>query len=222
MLDSTVLTAVGSRWRPVADASAANGTALENPDLGQAKITQALAAPASYVEATFRAAAGVPYRVWIRMRAAGDSYWNDSIYAQFSGTVTSAGAATTRIGSTGAVAVVLEDGSGAGVPGWGWADGGYGTLGARLYFNGDGLQTIRIQQREDGVRIDQIVISAADFFAAAPGSVSGDSTIVPLFDADATGIVVGHAYRVGGVFPVTLSLKAGSASATDSTTATIK
>ncbi len=151
---------VGSRWQKVADGSAAGGTAVENPDRGQAKITQALASPSSYVEAPFHAAAGVPYRLWIRMRAAGDSYTNDSIFVQFSGSLTSSGSAATRIGSTSALGVVLEDGSAAGEHGWGWADAGYGTLAAPIYFNQDGEQTIRIQQREDGVRIDQIVISA--------------------------------------------------------------
>src|SRR5439155_13014122 len=108
----------GTRWASVADSTASTGKAIDNPDLGQAKVATAKASPSDYVEATFQAAAGVPYRVWIRMRADADSYSNDSIYVQFSGSVSSSGAAMTRIGSTSALAVVLEDGTGAGVQGW--------------------------------------------------------------------------------------------------------
>jgi PKD repeat protein len=211
------------RWRSVNDSSAAAGVRLENPDAAEPKLATALSAPANYVEATFRAAAGVPYRLWIRMRAVNDSYSNDSVYVQFSGSVTSTGAAATRIGSTAALVVVLEEGSGAGVSGWGWADASYGGLAAPIAFNADGTQTIRIQQREDGVQIDQIVISAGDHFLRAPGSTKADATIVPVFGADATGVAVSHAYRAPGIYPVTLTLEAGSAgTATDSTTATIK
>jgi hypothetical protein len=222
VLGSSLLTPIGTRWRKVTDASAAGGAAVENPNASQARISQASASPASYVEATFRAAAKVPYRLWLRMRAAGDSYSNDSVYVQFSGTVTSAGSAATRIGTTGALAVLLEEGNGAGVQGWGWADAGYGTLAAPIYFNADGVQTIRIQQREDGPRIDQVVISAGDFASSAPGATTSDSTVVPVFGPDAIGETAAHAYRVAGAYPVTLTLKAGSSAATDETTATIK
>ena len=38
----------------------------------------------------FTAQAGVSYQVWLRMRAAGDSYANDSVYLQFSGALVDA------------------------------------------------------------------------------------------------------------------------------------
>ena len=168
------------------------------------------------------AAAGVPYRFWIRMRADNDAWTNDSIFVQFSGAVTPAGAAVHRIGTTGAMGVVLEEGNGAGVLGWGWADGGYGMVDGPIYFNSDGVQRIRIQQREDGVRIDQIVISADTFSAASPGALKQDSTIVPVFDAEATGAVPVHRYRFAGIFPVQLLVTDGSQSSTATTTATIR
>ena len=221
MLDASVLRASGGRWLPVADPTAARGAALENPDAGDPKVTTAAADPASYVEATFRAAAGVPYRLWLRMRAAVDSYSNDSAYVQFSGTVTAGGAPVTRIGSSSALSVVLEDGSGAGVQGWGWADASYGALAAPIYFNGDGVQTIRIQQREDGVRIDQVVISAGQYATAAPGSTRQDATIVPAVGS--TDVKPSHTYRSAGVYPVILTVDAGpSGTSTDTTTAAIK
>jgi hypothetical protein len=212
----------GGRWVREPDASAAGGSALVNANLQQPKITTPAAAPASYVEASFTAAAGVPYRFWIRMRADGDAWTNDSIFVQFSGSVTAAGAAIHRIGTTGAMGVVLEEGNGAGVQGWGWADGGYGSVDGPIYFTADGEQRIRIQQREDGLRIDQIVISAGAFATAAPGALKQDATIVPVFAADARGAVPQHVYRAPGLFPVQLLVIDGAATATAATTATIR
>jgi hypothetical protein len=222
VLDSSDMTVVGSRWQKISDSTAAGGGAVLNRDLQEAKLTTPLAAPASYVEAAFRAAAGIPYRVWIRMRAENDSWANDSIFVQFSGSLTSGGTSLYRIGTTSALGVVLEEGNGAGVSGWGWSDSGYGTLGAPVYFNTDGVQRIRIQQREDGLRIDQIVISADTYANAAPGSLKGDNTILPKFGASDTGAVVNHAYRFGGVFPVQLFVVDGSTTATSVTAATVR
>jgi hypothetical protein len=222
VIDSSEMQVTGSRWRIVADSSAAAGAAVENPNLGQAKRSSASAGPTSYVEATFRAAAGVPYRVWIRMRAAGDAWNNDSIYVQFSGAVTQSGSAVYRIGTTGALSGFLEEGNGAGLSGWGWGDGEYGGRADPIYFNAAGEQRIRIQQREDGVRIDQIVISAAAFHSDAPGSGKQDDTIVPVFPASFRHAVASHAFRFPGVFPVTLFVVDGSTTATDMTTATIR
>ena len=48
-----------------------------------------------------------------------------------------------------------------------------------IYFATSGTQTIRIQQREDGTIIDQIVLSPDTFFTTAPGARKGDTTILP-------------------------------------------
>jgi len=143
-------------WSVVADGTAADGVRLWSPNRGL-KLTAA-AAPASYADITFTAQAGVPYHLWLRMKADGNSYENDSLSVQFSGTVTSAGAAIYRIGTTSALSIILEEGSGAGVRNWGWNDNGYGSLGTPLVFATSGSQTIRIQIREDGVSLDQIVL----------------------------------------------------------------
>jgi hypothetical protein len=223
VLNASTLEAVGTTWRTVADSSAATGAALENPEAGAAKIGTASANPSSYIQASFRAAAGVPYRMWIRMRADDDAYWNDSVYVQFSGGVTSSGAATARIGSTGALGVVLEEGSGAGTSGWGWADASYGGLADPIYFNSDAVQTIRVQQREDGLRIDQIVLSADASYSTAPGAKKADSTIVPVFGPGSTGPTVEHVYKSMGTYPLTLTLDAGPAGVlTDTTSVVIK
>ena len=82
---------VGTRWTRVQDAGASGGKALRNPDRGDAKVATAAAVPASYVDVRFYAAAGVPYHLWFRMRAEGDSHLNDSMFRQFSGAVNSQG-----------------------------------------------------------------------------------------------------------------------------------
>jgi hypothetical protein len=132
------------------------------------------------LEMTFQALAGIPYHLWIRLRADRDFYGNDSLSVQVSDSVTASGAATTRIGSTSAATVILEDGSNAVIAGWGWQDNGYGIdlLGPDIYFAQSGTHTIRVQRREDGVAIDQIVLSAGRFLHAAPGAVRNDATIV--------------------------------------------
>jgi hypothetical protein len=168
-------------WQIISESSAAGGQAVRNPNAGAAKIAPALANPASYFEASFTAAAGRPYHVWLRMRADSNSTSNDSVHVQFSGAVTSSGSATARIGTTNSLEAVLQDGSSAPAPlGWGWTDNGWGSLGPHIYFATSGTQTIRVQQREDGATIDQIVISPDTYLTTPPGWRRGDQTIVPV------------------------------------------
>jgi hypothetical protein len=167
-------------WSRVADATAAGGARLQNPNAGAPKITAALANPADYFEMTFEADAGRPYRLWIRGKAAGNSWANDSVHVQFSDTVTAIGAPTLRIGTTSSAEVNLEDCSNCGIAGWGWQDDGYGAgvLGPAIRFATTGAHTIRVQVREDGLGIDQIVLSAGRYLSAAPGASKNDGTIV--------------------------------------------
>jgi hypothetical protein len=81
-----------NEWKKSATSDAAGGAMLLNPDKGAAKRASALASPGSYVEFTVNVAAGVPYRLWLRSRASGNSYDNDSLYVQFIGAVDAAGA----------------------------------------------------------------------------------------------------------------------------------
>ena len=100
---------------------------------------------------------------------------------QFSASVDAAGAPVFRSGTTDAAAVVLEDCGGCGVSGWGWQDNGYGTgvLGPVIYFATSGAQTIRVQRREDGISIDQIVLSPGTYLKSPPGAVKNDNRILP-------------------------------------------
>ena len=90
------------------------------------------------------------------------------------------GTAVARIGSAGSYVVNLEDASNAGVAGWGWQDNGYGAgvLGPVVKFDVTGPQTMRVQTREDGFRIDQIVLSAETYLTSAPGALKNDATIL--------------------------------------------
>ena len=165
-------------WKVVSDSTAAGGAKLRNPNSGAAKITTAAANPASYFEMTFDAEAGKGYHLWMRGRADGNSWANDSVFVQFSGTVNSSGSAQYRIGTTSAAEYNLEDCSGCGVSGWGWQDNGYGGMGPLLYFATSGQQTIRVQPREDGLSIDQIVLSASNWVSSSPGALKNDTTIL--------------------------------------------
>lgn len=163
----------------VADKTAAGGSRIEQPDASAAKITTAAANPANYFDVTFTAEANTPYRLWVRGRAAQNFFGNDSVFVQFSGSVTENGVSINRIQTTEAVPLVIEDCQGCGVAGWGWQDNGYGlgVLGPLMYFTA-GPQTIRIQGREDGISIDQIVLSPDTYLTRSPGATKNDATIL--------------------------------------------
>ena len=148
-------------WTRVFESTAAGQTALRNPDNGGAKLSAPLANPTNYFEMTFNAVAGAPYHLWIRSKAQNDYWGNDSVFVQFSGSVNAVGSAIYRIGTTSGMSVNLEDCSGCGIQGWGWQDDGWGVgvMGPQVYFQTTGQQTLRVQVREDGMSIDQIVLS---------------------------------------------------------------
>ena len=170
---------IGPAFDLLADTSAAGGRALRNIERGGPKLTSATAQPASYVEMSFPAQAGRAYHVWIRGRATANYWGNDSIYMQFGGSVTSTGVPKWRIGTTTATWFSLEDFAGQGNFNWMWNDNGYGqtVTGEDVWFATTGTQTLRLQQREDGIIIDQIVVSPTMFYSQRPGLPKGDSTI---------------------------------------------
>ena len=104
------------------------------------------------------------------------------MFVQFSGSVIPGSTTPTwRIGTTSATDVNLEDCSGCGLNGWGWQDNGWGSataMGPDVYFAATGPQTIRIQTREDGFAIDQVVLSPATYLTARPGPQRDDTTIL--------------------------------------------
>jgi phosphatidylserine/phosphatidylglycerophosphate/cardiolipin synthase-like enzyme len=173
-------------WTSIADVNAAGGAALHNPNRSRAKTAPALASPANYFEASFNAMAGVPYHMWIRMRAQTNSVSNDSIHVQFSDSVDAVGNPMARIGSTSSLEPVLQDGPQGGAPqGYGWTDNGWGSPGPHVYFAATGTHVVRVQQREDGAIVDQIVLSPDTYIMSPPGAHYNDATILAPSDGSA-------------------------------------
>lgn len=181
MLHAAAATRAQGAWRLETDTTAASQRRMRHPDAGAAKRTAPLAAPADFFELEFAADAGRAYHLWIRGRADGNRYSNDSVFVQFSGSVTSTGAAAWRIGTAAATEFNLEACSGCGLSAWGWEDNGWGTgvSGPAISFAASGPQTIRIQTREDGLSIDQIVLSSNQYASSSPGAAQNDTTILP-------------------------------------------
>ena len=167
-------------WQVAADATAAGGARMWNPDLGGAKVVTPLANPPSYFEMTFTAQASTAYHLWMRGKAQGDSPFNDSAHVQFSDSVDANGAAVYRIGTATSTEYNLEDCSGCGLSGWGWQDNGWGVgvMGPNVYFAASGTHTIRVQVREDGLSIDQIVLSPSTYLNSSPGALKNDTVIL--------------------------------------------
>lgn len=165
-------------WVLQNDSSAAAGVKTLTPDAGWSTTSTPLAGPADYLEATFDAAASTPYAIWLRLRATGDTKYSESVWVQFSG-ARAGGNIVYPIGTTSALLVNLEPCYGCGVSGWGWQNGAYWLAQATtVTFAASGPHTIRIQVREDGAQIDQIVLSPSRYLASAPGPVRDDGTIV--------------------------------------------
>jgi hypothetical protein len=170
---------VKGHWSRVADPTAAGGFMLSTPDTGWSSLSTPLAAPANYFEIRLTAAAATPYRVWLRMRGAANSKWNESVWVQFAGAVDAAGAALYPIGSTSGLLVNLEDCMACGIAGWGWQNTAYWfSQLTTIRFRTAGEQIIRVQTREDGVQIDQVVLSPVTYLSYAPGGKKSDATIV--------------------------------------------
>lgn len=171
---------IHGNWAKAGDTTAAAGVRIGSVDLGGATVSAPLAAPADYFDVTFQAQAAVRYRLWMRIDAAADSKWNDSFYVQFSGAVNSAGTPIYRVGTTQSLNVNQATCSTCVPAGWGWQNGAYWLPDTgEVRFASTGIQTMRVQIREDGVRLDQIVLSPAQYLTTAPGPKTNDNTIVP-------------------------------------------
>ena len=166
-------------WEVVADSSAASGNRLFHPDAGAPKSTAPLANPVDYLEIPFLADKTQVYKLWVRLKAERNYWGNDSVWVQVTGAKDQAGNPLYAIGSSSGLAVNLEECANCGISGWGWEDDGWGSVnrnGVLLHFPEGGVQTLRIQTREDGVSIDQIVLSASRYRTARPGSAKNDDT----------------------------------------------
>jgi hypothetical protein len=167
-------------WRSASDPASPNGAALVTPYPGNAQTDSPLVSPIDYVDVAFDAAAGTPYTLWLRVKALNDSKFSDSLWAQFSDARAN-GSSVYSIGSASALLVNLAtDGTASSNHGWGWVNGCYWlTQSSTVTFATDGPHTLRLQVRESGVMVDQIVLSPGPFLQTPPGVRTADITIVP-------------------------------------------
>jgi endonuclease/exonuclease/phosphatase family metal-dependent hydrolase len=174
VLKASSPSAKAGKWAIQSDSSAYGGAKIRHADADAAKVTTADPTPANYFELTFTATKGIPYHLWVHGRADGDDPYNDSVFVQFSGSVNSSGGAVYRIGTTSATEVNLEPCNGCGIDGWKWQDNGYGwgVYGPNIYFATTGTQKIRVQTREDGMSIDQILLSSSKYLKSKPAEIS--------------------------------------------------
>ena len=177
VLKASSPSAKAGKWAVTTDSAAYGGAKIRHPDGGAAKVETAAASPANSFELTFTATAGVPYHIWVHGRADDDDWDNDSVFVQFSASANSSGGAVNRIGTTSAMEVNLEPCKGCGLTGWMWQDNGYGwgVIGPHVYFATTGTQKIRVQTREDGLSIDQILLSPSKYLSSKPPALSTSS-----------------------------------------------
>jgi hypothetical protein len=104
------------------------------------------------------------------------------VFVRFDGATDVHGNPVYRLDTTSALIVNLEECSGCGLSGRGWEDDAWGakdrTSAIVLRFP-SGVGSIRIQTREDGVSVDQIVLSARTYRTARPGAAKND-TVMPV------------------------------------------
>jgi hypothetical protein len=169
-------------WQSVSDPTAAAGFRVWHPDAGAAKVNTPLANPTHYVDTWFLADPSQNYKLWVRLKAQNDSWINDSVIVQFDGGAVTNGQSRYAVGTTDGLAINLERCSNCGLSGWGWRDERWGTtLGAApvlVRFPTGGFHRLRVQTREDGVSIDQIVLSSERYLNAPPGAAKNDNTIL--------------------------------------------
>lgn len=171
--------ALHGAWSHASDASSPGSVKLQTPDNGVAHTSNPLAAPEHYVDVTFTPVANTPYTLWLRLKALGDSKWNDAVWVQFSGAHAGGGPIYMTNTTSGLLVNLATDSTASSLNNWGWDNGAYWLSQETTFtFPGGGTQTLRIQVREDGVELDQIVLSPTTYLESPPGGPTNDSTIV--------------------------------------------
>ena len=164
------------------DPSAANGGRGYDLNLGRPKVTTPVPVAGDRILLGFIADPTQTYKLWVRLKADGNHWSNDSVWVQFTNSVNEQGVAAYRVGTTSGLAINLEECLDCGVSGWGWADDGWGAPnvnGVKIRFPTGGHQNLVVQTREDGVSIDQVVLSSSRYATTRPGPAKNDTTILP-------------------------------------------
>ena len=179
------------QWTKLADATAAGGTAAWFPNAGAAKVLAAVPQPSSFFEITFDAPAGVPYRLWLRLRAQNNDWANDSVFVQFSGSVDTSSNPVYRIGTASAAEVNRGGLQGLRHCGLGVAGqrlgGGRARPGRSISRRAGRTRSSAMQSREDGAFVDQTRAVAVEISVGAPGATKNDTTILRAADSRSDG-----------------------------------
>jgi hypothetical protein len=172
--------ALHGAWAKTSDGSAANGIKLTTSDAGYAAPDAPLSSPTHYFDVSFNAVANTPYTIWLRLQALNNSKFNDAVWVQFSDALVNGASAYPINSNSGLLVNLATDGNATSLNGWGWQNAAYWLAQpTTVTFATTGAHTLRVQVREDGVQLDQIVLSPTTYLSSPPGQVSNDSTIVP-------------------------------------------
>jgi regulation of enolase protein 1 (concanavalin A-like superfamily) len=167
-------------WGITNDSTAAGGKRLVTSDIGFQQLNNPLASPTEYVDVDVPGVAGVPYTSWLRLQAASNSKFNDAVWVQFSNARVNGAPAYATQSTSGLLVNLATDSTATSLVNWGWQNGAYWLAQpATVTFATTGTQRLRIQVREDGVQLDQIVLSPNKYLSTPPGTVTNDMTIVP-------------------------------------------
>ena len=136
----------------------------------------------AFVAVEFVVDPALVYKLWVRLKADGNSWANDSVWVQFAGAANAAGKPSLSRGDN-----LGPRRQSRGMPqlrrrrvGLGRRRLGRGQSQRRAApLSEGGTQQISIQPREDGVSIDQIILSAERYLTTRPGKAKNDTTIVP-------------------------------------------
>ena len=167
-------------WATASDPTSPNTVKLVTPDFGLSQLDAPLATPTDYIDVTFTANASTSYTLWLRLQATADSKWNDAVWVQYSD-AQSGGSSVFPLNTTSGLLVNLATSAEAtSLNKWGWVNTAYWLSQATtVTFATTGSHTLRIQIREDGVQLDQIVLSPSHYLTSPPGGPTNDTTVVP-------------------------------------------
>jgi hypothetical protein len=107
--------AIGN-WTMVDDPTAAGASRACDPNAGAPKVHAPVPKPASRFALSFIADPTQTYKLWVRLKADGDRYFNDSVWVQFSGSTDAAGNPVYRIGSSSGLPINLDECANGGSP----------------------------------------------------------------------------------------------------------
>jgi hypothetical protein len=175
-----VATASLHGWSKATDSTSPSSVKLVTPDNGVAYPNNPPSPAANYFDVTFNADANTPYTIWLRLKATANSKYNDAVWVQFSDALSGGSPVYPMNSSSGLLVNLATDGTASSLNNWGWQNTAYWLSQATtVTFAASGSHTLRVLVREDGVQLDQIVLSPSTYISSPPGPVTNDSTIVP-------------------------------------------